>query len=110
MSLAQRLNQRVTIQKKSVSRAPNGEEIVAWITHLVLWAAVEPIRGREFFAAAQMQGAADYRVTLRWNSTITRDMRVMHGTKALIITAEPINVRSENRTLELMCVSGVRDG
>lgn len=105
-----RLNQRVTVQNKTVTRAANGEEIVTWVQHAVLWASVAPIRGREFFAAAQMQGAADYRVTLRWNSTITRDMRLVHGSSVLEIASEPINVRSENRWLELMCVSGVKNG
>ena len=110
MSLSQRLNKRVTIQQKSVTRAANGEEVVAWITHLALWAEVAPIRGREFFAAAQMQGAADYRVTLRYTPSITRDMRVLFGSTVLDIVAEPINANSANRTTELMCVSGIRDG
>lgn len=107
---AKDLNKRVTIQKKAVTRAANGEEVITWTTHLPVWASVQPIRGREFFAAAQMQGAADYRVTVRYNSTITRDMRVMFGATVLDISAEPINVNSAGRWLELMCVSGVRDG
>ena len=105
-----RLNRRVTIQEKSVTRAANGEEVVAWVTHAQVWAEVSPIRGREFFAAAQMQGAAEYRVTVRYLPTITRDMRILFGTVVLDISAEPINVNSANRTLELMCVSGVSDG
>ena len=107
---AKDLNQRVTIQQKSVTRAANGEEIIDWVTHSLAWACVAPIRGREFFAAAQMQGAADYRVTLRYTAVITRDMRILHGTKVLVLAAEPINVNSAGRWLELMCVSGVRDG
>ena len=107
---AQRLNQKVTIQTKSVTRAANGEEIVSWVTHATVWACVEPIRGREFFAAAQMQGAVDYRVTIRYLSTVTRAMRVMWGSVVMDITAEPINVNAGNRWTELMCISGVRDG
>ena len=110
MSLAMRLNKRVTIQEKSVTRAANGEEIITWTTHKELWAEVAPIRGREFFAADQMQGAADYRVTLRYTPSITRDMRVLFGSTVLDIVAEPINANSANRTTELMCVSGIRDG
>lgn len=110
MLAAGKLNKRVTIQKKSVTRAENGEEIVTWIPHLTVWAAVAPIRGREFFAAAQMQGAADYRITLRYQPSITRDMRVLFGTTVLDIVAEPINVNSRGESLELMCISGVRDG
>ena len=107
---AKSLNQKVTMQQKSVTRAANGEEIVTWVTHSTQWARVEPIRGREFFAAAQMQGAIDYRVTLRYTPTITRDMRVLWGSIVMDISAEPINVNAANRWTELMCLSGVRDG
>lgn len=107
---AQSLNQKVTLQQKSVTRAANGEEIVTWTTHSTQWARVEPIRGREFFAAAQMQGAVDYRVTLRYTATVTRAMRVLWGSIVLDIAAEPINVNAANRWTELMCISGVRDG
>lgn len=118
MSLSMRLNKRVTIQEKSVTRASNGEEVVDWVPCAAvssagdgkLWAEVMPIRGREFFAAAQMQGAADYRVTLRYTPAITRAMRVLFGDIVLTPSAEPINVNSAGRVLELMCVSGVRDG
>lgn len=118
MSMSQRLDKRVTIKEKSVTRASNGEEVVIWVPFAALtpagdgkvWAEVEPIRGREFFAAAQMQGAAYYRVTLRYTPLITRAMRVYFGSIILEITAEPINVKSASRVLELMCVSGVRDG
>ena len=105
-----RMNNRVTIQKKSVTRAANGEEVVIWVTHKTVWAEVAPIRGNEFFAAAQMQGAIDYRVTVLYDATILRDMRVLFGSTVLDIVAEPINVKSANRTTELMCISGIRDG
>lgn len=110
MLAAGKLNKRVTIQKKSVTRAANGEEVVTWVTHLIVWAAIAPIRGREFFAAAQLQGAVDYRVTIRYNASVTRDMRILFGATVLDIVSEPINVNSRNESLELMCVSGIRDG
>lgn len=104
------LNKRVTLQQKTVTRAANGEEIVTWSDALTVWAKVDPIRGREFFAAAQMQGAVDYRVTIRYRAGIDRAMRVKFGSDILELVAEPINVKSRNQWIELMCVSGVRDG
>lgn len=106
---AGKLDQRVTIQEKSVTRAANGEEVITWVTHAERWARVEPIRGREFFAAAQMQGAVDYRVTIRYLSTVTRAMRLLWRGVVLDIVAEPIDVNARKAYLELMCVSGVRD-
>ena len=98
MLAAGKLNRRITVQKKSVTRASNGEEIVAWVDHCTAWAWVAPIRGREFFAAAQMQGAVDYRVTIRYRQDITRDMRILFGTTVLDIVAEPIDVNSRHES------------
>lgn len=99
------LDHRITVQSKSVTRAANGEEIITWGTFATLWAKVEPIRGREFFAAAQSQSAIDYRVTVHYRTDINRTMRIIFGTQTLEIGSEPINVKSANRWLELMCVA-----
>lgn len=109
-------NKRVRIQSRSsATRAENGEEIATWddlVTstpdHCV-WASIMPVRGKEFFAAAQMQGAADCKITIRYRDDVTHAMRILHGTTTYTLTAEPINVGSKNETLELMCVTGVRD-
>lgn len=102
-------NQRVTIEQKSVTRTAIGEETVTWTAVATVWAAVQPIRGKEFFAAAQMQDATDHRVTIRYRGDVTRDMRVMWGSKPLdIVSVIDVNGRKED--LELMCIEGVRNG
>lgn len=103
------LNQRVSIQQKGVTRSPSGAEIVTWQPVAEVWAAVHPIRGREFFAAQQTQSAVDVRVVIRYRAGIAREMRVMHNGQPLDIVSV-INPESRNETLELMCVSGVRNG
>lgn len=101
--------ERVTIEQKSVARSAIGEESATWVTLATVWAAVEPLRGREFFAAAQMLDATDYRITIRYRSDVTRDMRVNWGGELMDITSV-IDVRSRRENLELMCISGVRNG
>lgn len=106
---AGKFDRRITLQQKSVTRAGNGEEVVSWVAVAELWARVEPIRGREFFAAAEMHDATDHRVTIRYRTGVTRDMRVMWGEQPLdIVSVIDVNARREN--LELMCISGVRNG
>lgn len=107
---AGQFDQRVTIQQKSVTRSAIGEEVPTWATFATVWARVEPIRGREFFAAAQMQSATDHRVTIRYRTGITRDMRVLWRGIPLDIVGEPIDVNARKENLELMCLSGVRNG
>ena len=105
---AGRLDQRVTLQQKSVTRAANGEEVVAWTVVDALWAEVHQLRGREFFAGAQMQDAVDVRVRLRYRAGVTRDMRVLWNGAPLDIVS--VIVLGRNEALELMCISGVRNG
>lgn len=101
-------DQRVTLQQKSVTRAANGEEIITWQDVATVWASVEQMRGREFFAAAQMQDAVDVRVKIRYRAGVVREMRVLWR-------ADPLDIVSvievgRKHLLELMCVSGVRNG
>ena len=110
MSIAHRLRHRITIERKSVTRNSIGEEVVVWESFVEnVPAAVNPIRGREFFAAAQTQDSADYRVIIRAMLGIDRAMRVVFNGTALDIVSV-IDVESRGRTIELMCISGVRNG
>lgn len=103
-------DQRITIQRKQSTRGSMGQEIVTWVDHVLCWARVEPLRGREFFAAAQLQSATDHRITIRYRSGITRDMRVVWRGIALEIAGDPIDVFGAHENLELMCISGIRNG
>lgn len=106
---AGRMNQRITIEEKTSTRSSTGAEVVTWTPVAEVWARVEPIRGNEFFAAGQMQDATDHRVTIRYRSGITREQRVVwRGELMDIVSVIDVNARREN--LELMCISGVRNG
>lgn len=102
-------DQRIVIESDTPSRNAIGEEVSSWGTFATVWARVEPIRGNEFFAAAQMQDATDHRVTIRYRSDITRDMRIVwRGLNLDIVSIIDVGGKKEN--LELMCIEGVRNG
>ena len=103
------LTQRVTLQSKAVTRAADGGEVITWSDVATVWAAVLPIRGREFFAAAQMQDATDVRVRIRYRTGVSRDMRIAHGSAHYDIVSV-IDPENRHEELELMCISGVRNG
>jgi SPP1 family predicted phage head-tail adaptor len=105
---AGRLDQRITIQTKSTTRAVNGEEVVVWVVLDTAWAEVKQLRGKEFFAAAQMQAAVDHQVRMHYRSDITRDMRLMWREQPLDIVG--IAELGHRAGLEIMCVAGVRNG
>lgn len=108
MISAGRLDQRVTLQAKSATRAGNGEEVVTWTDVATVWASVQQLRGKEFFAGAQMQDEIDVRVRLRYRAGVTRDQRLQWNGAPLDIVS--VIALGRNEALELMCVSGVRNG
>lgn len=106
MTPAGKRDKRVIIESKSVTRNSIGEESVTWGTFATRWAAVSPIRGREFFAAEQTMSSVDYRVNLLKPLAITREMRIKHGT----ILMDIVSIIDNDNELELMCSTGVRNG
>ena len=103
-------DQRVTLQVATVTRDALQEDIKTWAKHAEVWARVEPLRSKEWFAAGQMHVGADYRVTIRWRSDLVSTMRVVWRGQPLEIVGIPIDVNGRRENLELMCSSGVRDG
>ncbi|MES2959799.1 MAG: phage head closure protein [Pseudomonadota bacterium] len=107
---AGQLDQRITIQQSTPTKNDRGEAIPAWSTLATVWAKAEPLRGREFFAAAQMQESVDVKFTIRYRDDITAQMRVLWRGQPHDIVSPPIDVRGQRESLELMCVQGIRDG
>lgn len=106
---AGRLNQRVTLQQRTAGVDALGQELTTWSDVATVWAEVQPLRGREYFAAGQMQATVDVRIRIRWRAGVVPSMRALwRGQPHEIVSViEPDGAKS---MLELMCVSGVRDG
>lgn len=103
-------DKRVTLQSRQLTRSPvNGEESIEWGDVATVWANVKPLRGSSFFAARAVQTSVDHVITIRYRAGVTADMRVQWG-DVLFDIDEVIDVNSRHDNLELMCVTGVRDG
>ncbi len=103
------LNQLVTLQQPSTSVDALGQRVLGWADVATVWARAQPLRGREFFAAGQVQSEASVKFTLRWLAGVTGQMRVVWRGLPHAIVAEPMDVDGRQRWLELMCAAGVRD-
>lgn len=103
------LLQRVTLQQRTVGVDSLGQDLTTWADVAQVWALVEPLRGREYFAAGQAQAPVDVRITIRWRAGLLPAMRVVYGAVAYDIAAV-IDVENAHHTIELMCTTGVRDG
>jgi len=99
---AGRLDQRVTVERYSTIYDDWGSPVAAWTPLATVWAAVEPLTGREYFAADAAQSEVTARIRMRYRPGITSQDRVIHEGKTYGIESV-IDVRSAGRELVLMC-------
>ena len=105
--MAGRLRHRITFERQAkqggdFDNKPNPWKAIA----LGVPASVEPLRGREFTEAQQVQSQLTHKITTRWCEALgavkTID-RIKMGDRVFNITAA-INVDERNKWLEFMCV------
>ena len=103
------LNHRVKLQEKSVTRDAVGGETVTYIDRATVWAAVEPLAGRELFAAQQLQAETTVRIRMRYWSEVKPEWRALWR-DAVYEIQSVIDTGAEQRELQLMCRTGVKNG
>jgi SPP1 family predicted phage head-tail adaptor len=109
---AGRLRRFVTIEQKvagSPAQDSAGNPLYTWQTFAQVYAAVEPLRGMEFFQAEQRQIKVDTRVVTRYRAGVTEQMRVVDGADVFNIEGV-IDTDTRHVELQLMCVKGVGGG
>lgn len=107
---AGRLSHRIKFQRRQAGDdsfgSPNGE----WQDLAECWAAVEPLTGREYFAAQQVQADTAVRITIRYQTSLsgltTKD-RVVFGNRTFDIRSV-IDVRERHTELQVMCTEHQR--
>jgi SPP1 family predicted phage head-tail adaptor len=102
---AGRLFQRITFQTRSATQDSYGNELDSWTDLVTVWGACEPISGREFFSALQVNSEITARITVRYSpevAAVTTKHRAMCEGKAFDIHAiiDPNRAHSE---LQMMC-------
>lgn len=100
---AGRLDQRVTIERATEGQDEWGQPMPeTWAPIATVWAAVEPLNGREFFAASTTVAEVETRIRIRYRPGLSVTDRINHE-GALHNIQTVINPRSGNRELVLMC-------
>ena len=106
MIAAGKLNKRVTIQQQTITRDSYGAETIAWTTFATVWAAVEPLRGEEYFKALQQQANTMIKVTIRYKTGVKATMRFKYGNRYLYIE-DIVNFNEANESLVCMCKEAI---
>lgn len=72
------LDKRISIQKMVKSQNETREVIERFVEVISVWASIEPLSGREFFTAQQIQGDVSTRIRIRHHEGLNRTMRVVY--------------------------------
>ena len=103
MSIGNR-NRRVTVQQPSTERDPLGQSIDDPVAVCTVWASVEHLRGRQFYAAQQSQSEVTTEIGVRYLKGITTNirphMRVVAGDDTYEIVAV---IPKRPREILLLC-------
>lgn len=97
-----KLRNRITIEQVVETQDLDGSVLESWSFFVNAQASIEPISGREYFAAQSTQAEVTHRITMRYLAGITPKMRIVYGTRIFEILSV-INVQERNRELQLMC-------
>jgi SPP1 family predicted phage head-tail adaptor len=102
----------VTLQQRaagSPQQHASGEPDDAWSDVATLWAAVEPLAGRELFAAQQHHSEVTGRIRIRYRAGVTAAMRFVFEERVYNIVAQ-IDSAERHRELAFLVAEGVNDG
>lgn len=112
MIYAGKLRHRVALQALgagSPQQTGSGMPDESWSTVATVYASVEPLNGRELFAAQEHHAETTTRIRIRYRSGVTAKMRVSHG-GTLYNILSVIDPEKRHKEMQLMCSDGVNDG
>ena len=99
------LRKRVTIQAETPTTDNAGGYALGWTDVATVWADIRPLTGNEAFTAEHLEGLVTHRVTMRYVTGITTDMRVTYNSRAFNIRAV-LNTDERNQWTELLVEEG----
>lgn len=112
MLQAGKLDQRITLQTKTVGKGASGGIVSSWAEFISVWADVRHLSGNERSATNAGGGQVAQARTefgIRYRPGITAQMRVLYR-GAVYNIVHVNNIRGGNERIVLTCDTGVNDG
>jgi SPP1 family predicted phage head-tail adaptor len=100
------LRHQITIEAPEETQTADGSFAVTWRTFATSWASIDPLLGKEYFAAAREQADISHKIRMRFVSGLNHRMRILFGTRIFEIESV-INLGERNRELVIMCRESV---
>lgn len=101
-----KMRHRITFQTFTGEQDAYGDPLQAddsnWVDVVSLWASIDPISGREFYAAEQRQSEVSHKIRCRYYPGLTTAMRIKSGKRIFEIAAK-IDWEERHESLLIMC-------
>jgi uncharacterized phiE125 gp8 family phage protein/SPP1 family predicted phage head-tail adaptor len=99
------LRKRVTFQTETPTTDNAGGYALAWTNVITVWADIKPSSGNKYFVDGHLEGHITHHVTIRYQTGITTDMRMVYSSRLFNIRAV-LNADESNQWLELLVEEG----
>mgnify|MGYP001229594055 CR=1 FL=1 len=96
------LRHQVKLQNVATAQNDYGEPVAGYGTYATVWAAVEPLQGRELEIARQISTEITHKVTIRHRDDVAQTDRIGFGNRMFEIISI-INPQERDRMLILTC-------
>ncbi|MDD4802295.1 MAG: phage head closure protein [Syntrophomonas sp.] len=103
------MRHRITFLKITHSINENGFGSEVMEEYMTVWAAVNNLTGKEFFAAAQVNAENTVKFTIRYLAGLDQSMKIIFQGKTYNITAID-NIKYQNRYMEIKAMEVDADG
>lgn len=110
---AGRMDQRITLQRRTTGVDALGHESSTWTSFAEVWAGVTSKRGREYFSAGSVQGQASIAARIRYRADLVGDsgtLRILWRGEPYDVTEPPQDVDGQRTAIDLFCSTAARDG
>ena len=101
-----KMRHRITFQRFSGTLDDFGDPLQTdddnWADVATTWAAIDPISGREFYAAEQSQSEVSHKIRCRYRTGLDTAMRITYGKRRFKIISL-IDWEERHESLLLMC-------
>lgn len=101
-----KLRHRVKLQVYTATRDSFGGEVEAWTDIAELWASIEPISGKEYFASQQINAEVNTKIVIRYKAGVNPKMRIKFGDRFFEIVSV-ICIQEKRKEIHLMCKENI---
>ena len=96
------LRHQIVLQKKMITKDALKQQTESWTDFAYVWASIEPLSGREYFAAQQINAEVSTRIIIRYLPGMTAEARAGFDSRIFEVLSV-INPEERCESLILMC-------